>query len=409
MDSIIAFLIDWGAWGMLFSAFLAGSFLPFSSEAVMLGLLAAGVHPWPLILYGTVGNVAGGLFNYAIGRQGRLDWIEKYLHVKPEKLQRAQRFMGERGALMGFFAFLPFIGSAITIALGLMRANLLLSTLSITAGKFLRYVLLAMSTVSLTACTSPTAKSTQTLMVSIEPLRYFAEEIAGNRFQVTTMVPQNSNPETYEPTAQQMMALSESRLFFMVGEIGFERTWAKRLQQNAPQTTFVNTSNGIKLIAHGHGISDPHTWMSCRNADIMARNMLQALTQCSPKDSSYFAKNFQRLQQTIAQTHQALTATLQGKHPAFLIYHPSLSYFAHEYGLQQLTIEEEGREPSALQLQQLIETARQRKPRVLFMQKEFANRNIRVVAESTHTKIVEINPLSYQWPQEMRHIAQALK
>ena len=92
--------------------------------------------------------------------------------------------MGERGALMGFFAFLPFIGSAITIALGLMRANLLLSTLSITAGKFLRYVLLAMSTVSLTACTSPTAKSTQTLMVSIEPLRYFAEEIAGDRFQV---------------------------------------------------------------------------------------------------------------------------------------------------------------------------------------------------------------------------------
>ena len=116
MDSIITFLIDWGAWGMLFSAFLAGSFLPFSSEAVMLGLLAAGVHPWPLILYGTVGNVAGGLFNYAIGRQGRLDWIEKYLHVKPEKLQRAQRFMGERGALMGFFAFVPFIGSAITIA-----------------------------------------------------------------------------------------------------------------------------------------------------------------------------------------------------------------------------------------------------------------------------------------------------
>ena len=409
MDSIITFLIDWGAWGMLFSAFLAGSFLPFSSEAVMLGLLAAGVHPWQLILYGTVGNVAGGLFNYAIGRQGRLDWIEKYLHVKPEKLQRAQRFMGERGALMGFFAFLPFIGSAITIALGLMRANLLLSTLSITAGKFLRYVLLAMSTVSLTACTNPTAKSTQTLMVSIEPLRYFAEEIAGNRFQVTTMVPQNSNPETYEPTAQQMIALNESRLFFMVGEIGFERTWSKRLQQNAPQTTFVNTSNGIKLIAHGHGISDPHTWMSCQNANIIARNMLQALIQCSPKDSSYFAKNFQQLQQTITQTQQTLVAMLQGKHSTFLIYHPSLSYFAHEYGLQQLTIEEEGREPSALQLQQLIKTAHLKKPRVLFMQKEFANRNIHVVAESTHTKIVEINPLSYQWPQEMRHIAQALQ
>lgn len=140
------FLIDCGYWGMLLAAFLAGSFFPFSSEVIMLGLLAAGLEPWPLIAYGTVGNVAGSLFNYGIGRMGKLEWIEQHLHVSREKMQRAERFMGGRGSLMGFFAFIPILGSAITIVLGYTRANLLLSTISITAGKLIRYVILVFGT-----------------------------------------------------------------------------------------------------------------------------------------------------------------------------------------------------------------------------------------------------------------------
>lgn len=142
MDVVITFLTEYGYVGMLASAFLAGSFLPFSSEAVMLGLLATGLDPWGLILYGTAGNVLGGLFNYGVGRMGRLDWIEKYLHVKKKDLDKAQRFMAGHGAWMGFFAFLPVLGSAITILLGLMRANIVISTTSMAIGKFLRYVLL---------------------------------------------------------------------------------------------------------------------------------------------------------------------------------------------------------------------------------------------------------------------------
>lgn len=136
------FLIQYGYWGMLLAAFLAGSFFPFSSEAVMLGLLAAGLKAEPLVIYGTVGNVLGSMFNYGVGRLGRLDWVERYLHVKKENLEKAQRFMAGHGAWMGFFAFLPVIGSAITICLGFMRANLLISITSITLGKFLRYVVL---------------------------------------------------------------------------------------------------------------------------------------------------------------------------------------------------------------------------------------------------------------------------
>lgn len=144
-DTLTLLLQQYGYWGMLLAAFLAGSFFPFSSEAVMLGLLAAGLHPIPLVVYGTIGNVSGSLFNYAVGRMGRLEWIEHYLHVKKRDIDKAQHFMAGHGAWMGFFAFLPIIGSAITIALGLMRANFIISWISITIGKLLRYVILMAS------------------------------------------------------------------------------------------------------------------------------------------------------------------------------------------------------------------------------------------------------------------------
>ena len=142
MSYIIDFLINWGYWGMLASAFLAGSFFPFPSEVVMSGLQAAGLDPIPLVIYGSIGNVLGSLFNYGVGRLGKMEWIEKYLHVKKEKIDQAERFMAGRGAWMGFFAFIPILGSAITIVLGLTRANIIISTISITIGKVLRYVLL---------------------------------------------------------------------------------------------------------------------------------------------------------------------------------------------------------------------------------------------------------------------------
>ena len=142
MDTIIEFLTGYGYTGMFIASLLAGSVLPFSSEAVMVGLMAAGLDPWGLIIYGTIGNVAGGMFNYFVGRMGKMEWIERYLHVKQKDLDRASRFMAGKGAWVGFFAFVPILGSAITIVLGLMRANIPISLFSIAIGKFLRYIIL---------------------------------------------------------------------------------------------------------------------------------------------------------------------------------------------------------------------------------------------------------------------------
>lgn len=130
---------------MFVSAFIAGSVFPFSSEAVLLALLGMGLEPFPLFVYASVGNVMGAMLDFWIGRQGRLDWIEKYLHVKKEKLDRAERFMAGRGAWIGVLSFVPVLGSAITIMLGFMRADLWASILSITIGKVVRYAALIYS------------------------------------------------------------------------------------------------------------------------------------------------------------------------------------------------------------------------------------------------------------------------
>ena len=142
MDVIITLLSQYGYWGMLLAAFLAGSFFPFSSEAVMIALMATGLDPWQLMVYGTIGNVLGSVVNYGIGRMGRMEWIEKYLHVRKESLDKAHRFMAGHCSWMGFFSFLPVLGSAITIALGLMRSNIVITFIAITIGKLFRYIIL---------------------------------------------------------------------------------------------------------------------------------------------------------------------------------------------------------------------------------------------------------------------------
>ena len=139
---LTALLTSYGYWGMLIAALMAGSVFPFSSEAVMLALLAAGLDPWKLMVYGTVGNTLGSMFNYGLGRLGKIEWLERYFQVKPAQIDKAMKFMHGRGAWMGFFAFLPILGSAISVALGLMRSNIIVTTVSIFLGKMIRYFVL---------------------------------------------------------------------------------------------------------------------------------------------------------------------------------------------------------------------------------------------------------------------------
>lgn len=142
--SITTFLIEYGYSGMAIAAFLAGSFIPFSSEAIMAGLYAGGLDLWSLVLFSTIGNVLGGIFNYFVGRLCNEGWVYRLFRIKKKKLAATKEKVRNHGAWMGLLSWLPIIGSVITIALGILRVNFTKSVITMTVGKLLRYVILAL-------------------------------------------------------------------------------------------------------------------------------------------------------------------------------------------------------------------------------------------------------------------------
>ena len=254
------------------------------------------------------------------------------------------------------------------------------------------------------------------LTVTVEPQRYFAEAIAGNRFAVASMVPKGASPETYDPLPQQLVALSKSTAYLRIGYIGFEQVWMERLASNAPGLKVFDTSKGIELIHGGHEHAghahdvEPHIWNSTVNAQLIARNTCDALCQLSPADSAYFKARCDSLCGRIRQTDSLIRRLLAapGADKAFMIYHPALSYFARDYGLTQIPIEENGKEPSPARLKALVDTCRNRKVHVVFVQPEFDRHNAEAIAAQTGARIVGINPLSYDWEGEMKRVARTL-
>lgn len=259
---------------------------------------------------------------------------------------------------------------------------------------------------------SRTEKPAVTVTVTISPYKYFVDQIAKGKVDVNVMVSNGNNPETYEPYAQQMMELSKSALYLKVGSIGFEQTWMKKLQDNAPDMKVIDTSVGIKPAKTPGGNIDPHVWMSCSNARIIASNILKALCELEPKNKAFFEKNYQSLLSIIDKRDSTIKENFK-KDPdlvrKFVIYHPILTYFARDYQLEQLAIEEEGREPSAAQLKSLIERARKEKIKFCLIQAEFANRNTTTFINESHTKPMDINPLQGDWNRAMQEAAAAVQ
>lgn len=271
----------------------------------------------------------------------------------------------------------------------------------------------------LSACGNTTQKSEKSILtVTLEPLRYFTEAIAGDNYEIVSMVPKGSSPESYDPTPQQLVNLSKSQAYFRIGYIGFEQTWMKKLEANCPDMKVYDTSKGIDLIrdkGHWHGDHfheggvEPHVWNSTQNALIIADNIYQALCELDSTHQEDYQKRLDVLKQTIQQTDTNVRTLLENADSTFLIYHPALSYFARDYGLKQVSIEEGGKEPSPAQLKALIETCRNENVHTIFVQQEFDQRNAQLIAHELGINIVSINPLSYDWVKEMIRIAEALK
>lgn len=272
-----------------------------------------------------------------------------------------------------------------------------------------------------TACFSPAKKEIdeRTITVSIEPMRFLTEQIAGNDWNICSMIPKGNNPETYEPLPEQLIKLAHSKAYFRIGFIGFEQTWMDKLQTNAPQMKVYDTSQGIDFIQekgmqHGNhyhiGGIEPHVWSSPANVRRIATNIYHALCQISPEDSLSFLKRWKKLDRQIVATDSIIRQLLnkQKAHQTFLIYHPTLSYFARDYGLQQICIEESGKEPSPSRMKTLIDQCKREQVKVLFIQREFDTRNTELIAAELDAQPILIDPLNYNWAEELITIAKKL-
>ncbi len=278
--------------------------------------------------------------------------------------------------------------------------------------------------------------STRVVSVTIEPQRYFAEKIAGDKFDINCVVPSGQNPETYDPTPQQMVQIGKSEAYLQIGHIGFEVAWMPTIRENNKNLIFIDLSEGINLVsegeAHGHpeqpsagehteeetgehhhhahaGGVDPHYWSSIQGAKTIAFNTVNAFMRLDKENSDYYWQNYLILVEEIetldTRIRRMLAPVLSR---AFIIYHPSLTYFAEEFNLTQLPLEIEGKEPSPAQLKELIDLARNYNVQVVFVQQEFNRENAALIAKETGCQLVTINPLNYQWDEEMVRIAEAL-
>ncbi len=270
----------------------------------------------------------------------------------------------------------------------------------------------------LTACGGQGTSHEQRLTVTMESQRYFVERIAGEHWNVHTVVPAGQSPETYEPTPREMMAVAESQAYLRIGRIGFEMAWMSTIQENNPHLRVFDLSEGVMWIEgqcthhhhdYDHGSMDPHIWNSTDMAQIIARNTLDALCAIDPAHASDYEKNYRALTAEIDSTGRVLHTMLDTvSHRTFVIYHPALTYFANEYGLTQLSIEADGKEPSAASMKALVDEAREAGVRVVFVQQEFDRKHAESLAAEIGARVVTINPLSADWKTEMLRIAQSL-
>lgn len=279
---------------------------------------------------------------------------------------------------------------------------------------FLSFIVLGLITSCSPKKTNRETAAQNIVTVSIEPQKYFVDRISGNKIEVNVMVPQGSDPHIYEPTAKQMKDLSNSGIYFRIGYIEFEQAWVEKFASINPSMKIIDLSGNADLIkpdehdhhdSHSHGV-DPHIWVSPKEVKKICTLIYESLVESYPENKSEFESNFLRLTSDIDSIDNAIQIKLESlKGKQIMIFHPTLAYFTRDYQLGQLAIEVDGKEPTAQNIQKIIGIARQENIRVVFVQKQFSKHNAEVIAKEINGRVVQIDPLDYDWLKTMSVIS----
>mgnify|MGYP002345313760 CR=1 FL=1 len=300
----------------------------------------------------------------------------------------------------------------------------------------------------------------RTITVTIPPLAWFVEAIAGDDFTVNVMLPPGADHHIWEPLPAQINSLSGSEAFIMNGQLEFEHAWMDRFRQVNNRMQILDLSRSIELIGaeghhedegdiehegshedetdgemeghheseagadpeghhmaeagddhqgHSHTGADPHFWMSPVAAAVMAEDIRDFLTGLNPASAGRYEQNYAILADTIAAIDEMVRSAVGTMSTGtVMIYHPALAYMARDYGFEQLSFEDEGKSPSPARMKELIDIAREKKIKSIFIQAEYDLRNAESLSRETGAELVVINPMNRNWPEAVIEVMKAL-
>ncbi len=266
----------------------------------------------------------------------------------------------------------------------------------------------------LSACDAAAPTETRGVVsVSTPAMGWFVSRLCPDSVEVNVMIPQGADHDNYTPRPGQMARLSVSAAYIALGPLEFETTWRGRLQTTAPRMAWAEACEGIELIggccgAHAHA-SDPHYWLSPRQAATMTRNIAKILKASLPDIADHVDSALPPLLADIARADTLmLRASQTSPGQTFVVYHPSLAYVARDYGLRQLTVGNDGVAPQPRRFAALADSAKRAGARVFFIQPGFTPDRVEATASAIGARVVSISPESADWPGTMGAIADAL-
>lgn len=281
----------------------------------------------------------------------------------------------------------------------------------------MRYLTLLSILLIMCGCSSGNKESRSAIAVSFEPQAWMLRQIAGDDFDIVTLLPAGSDPENYQPSISTMRGLGNSDAFFTLGTLGFEKSLTDNISSNFPDLKIIDSSEGIEKImgTHGHSHShsheeenfDPHLLTSFSNCIVIARNMTESLASLYPDKADKYREAGNNLVARLQEMEDSVAA-MNLKDKAVVIRHPSLSYFARDYGIRQIPLQEDGKETSPLQLKRRLEEIRNTSPSLFVSEKEHASPSDSETAKELGIGLIEVSLNSSQWLDDLMRLSKEI-
>ncbi len=242
------------------------------------------------------------------------------------------------------------------------------------------------------------------VVVSILPLADFVERVGGDKVSVSVMIPPGASPATYEMTSSQLRDVSDADVYVMVGSgISFENVWMDKIRKMNKDMVVVDCSKGIEVVSN-----DPHIWLSVRYAKVMVENIYEGLVEADGESEEYYSLNYVRYGLELDVIDEEIENAFLGvKNRKFMVFHPAFGYFARDYGLTQVPIEIEGKEPSSADVSELVEFARRNDIKVVFVQPQFSAKSAGVIAREIDGDVVAVDALARDYILNLRIVSKS--